>query len=379
MNLKNRLFVSALTALTVCSAVTLSPARQAGAQTPESQISAEWKALGWPLPQSFAPDQIALFKGLNAARGSWSFEAEIDDGAATTSVTGNLEVKGSSQGGMASTWSLLWTWPAENPQHAIVESIIAVPDENQQFGLMLARFGPLKHSEAQLAQKPKVAPTVFTGEWNADQQAVSWTPKELPGTPDDQSAPQEDGPAFTMLITADGKISIQNSQNLPAGQLTSGGATARAGDAPETPELLTGLHHFEQSSDISDPRITRYLPAEATDITLNSGRAGHQAQYRISAEAFDKFLVNVWERYREERAAKPKYWVDYSEEDITRALTGSPVGRYEPKIRETTTTFSFNPLENATSYGGPRRMSAAGATYHFDQKAGMAFHDAGYW
>ena len=185
---------------------------------------------------------------------------------------------------------------------------------------MLVRFGPVKYSEAQLKQKPKVPPTIFMGQWDAEKQTVSWTLRGLPGKQGNQAATQEDAPApaFEMVVAPDGKISIQNSENLPTGQISTGGATARTGEAPqepEKPEFLTGMHRFQKGSEISDPRIMRYLPVEATDIRLISDRNGHMAHYRISAEAFDTFLAEVWERYREERAAQPKSWVHYSKEE----------------------------------------------------------------
>jgi hypothetical protein len=379
----------AIATMFLCSAALLPSSRQAVAQTPESQVSAEWKALGWTLPKSFSPDQIALFKGLNAARGTWSFKAEAVDGDATTALTGNLVTTGGSQGGMASAWNLIWSWPAENPQHAIVENVVAMPEyKNQQFGLMLVRFGPVNYSNAQLKQMPKVQPTVFKGQWDAEKQTVSWTPRELPGKQGNKAAKKEGvpAPAFEMVVARDGKISIQNSENLPTGQISTGGATVRTGEAPlkpEEPEFLTGMHRFQKGSEISDPRIMRYLPAEATDIRLISDRNGHMAHYRISADAFDKFLARVWERYRKERAAEPKRWVDYSEESITAALKGSPVGRYKPRVRSTEIIFDkpivWEPLENATSFEGPRRSSAAGATYYFDRETGIACHEAGYW
>jgi len=380
--------VTAIATMFLCTAVLLSSSRQAVAQTPESQASADWQAFGWTLPKSFSSDQIALFKGLNAARGSWSFEAETVDGDTTTALTGKLVTTGGSQGGMASAWSLTWSWPAENPQYAIEEQILAAPEKNQQFSLMLVRFGPVKYSDVQLKQKPKVRPTIFTGQWDAEKQTVSWTPRGLPGKQGNQAATQEDAPApaFEMVVAPNGKISIQNSKNLPAGQISTGGATARKGEAPqepEKPELLTGMHRFQKGSEISDSRIMRYLPVEATDIRLISDRNGHMAHYRISAEAFDTFLAEVWERYREERAAHPKSWVHYSKENITAARKGSPVGRYEPRVRSTEIIFDkpivWEPLENATRYEGPHKRSAAGATYYFDRETGIACHDAGYW
>lgn len=366
---------------------TVAPSRQAAAQTPAPQVSAEWKALGWTLPESFSPDQIALFKGLNAARGTWSFKAETVDGDTTTALKGNLVTTGGSQRGMASAWSLTWSWPAESPRHAIVENIVAMPEyQNQQFGLMLVRIGPMKYSEAQLKQKPKVPPAIFMGQWDAEKQTVNWRLRSLPGKQGDQAATQEDAPAFEMLVAPDGQISIQNSENLPAGQISTGGATARTGEAPqkpEEPEFLTGMHRFQKGSEISDPRIMRYLPAEATDIRLISDRNGHMAHYRISAEAFDMFFAKVWERYGEEFAARPKSWERYSKEKITAARKGSPVGRYEPRVRSTEIIFDkpivWEPLENATRYEGPRKRSAAGATYYFDRETGIACQDAGYW
>ncbi len=125
------------------------------------------------------------------------------------------------------------------------------------------------------------------------------------------------------------------------------------------------------------------MPAEASDIHLISDRNGHMAHYRISPKAFDAFLEQVWKRYREERAAKPESWLDYSEEEIAEALKGASVGRYEPQVRSTEIIFeevlTWEPLEKAWSYSGPRKRSAAGANYFYDREKGIAFHDAGYW
>ena len=97
--------------------------------------------------------------------------------------------------------------------------------KNQQFGLMLVRFGPVNYSNAQLKQMPKVQPTIFKGQWDAEKQTVSWTPRALPGKQGNQAVTQEDAPApaFEMVVARDGKISIQNSENLPAGQISTGG------------------------------------------------------------------------------------------------------------------------------------------------------------
>jgi len=363
--------------------------RIASAQTLESQVSTEWKALGWTLPESFPKDQLSLFKGLNAARGTWSFKGEAIDGERAAAVTGTLVISGSSQGTMASAWNLIWSWPTEDPQFAIVENIIAMPEyQNQQFGLMLFRFGPVDYSNVQAKQMPKIQPSVFQGKWDAGKQSVSWTQRNLPGERGNQKETKEkqSAAAFEMLVEANGMLSVTNSVDLLSGQISTAQATERAGEWEQEagePEFLTGLHRIAKGSEITDPRIIRYLPAEATDIKLISDRSGHIAHYRISSEAFDKFFERVWKRYREDRAAEPKRWVDYSEEEITEALKGSPLGRYEPVVQSAEILFDkpivWESLEDATSYHGPRRSSAAGATYYFDRESGIVFQDAGYW
>ena len=371
----------------LCVAAFLSAPPPIAAQTPASQISPEWQALGWTLPKSYSPDQIALFKGLNAARGTWSLEAERLGANAPTPLAGKLLVKGGSGGGMASAWNLIWLWPADHPQHAIIENILAMP-EKEQFGLMLVRFGPVEYSEDQPMQKPNTPPSFFTGRWDGKKQKITWVSRPPFGGESDEDAAKEDtsSPAFEMLVDAVGKIAIQNGKHLPEGQIQAGRAIVRLEEAPQKsgePQLLTGLHHIEKGSEISDPRILRYLPSEASDIHLISDRNGHMAHYRISPKAFDAFLEQVWERYREERATKPESWLDYSEEEIAEALKGESVGRYEPQVRSTEIIFeevqAWEPLENAWTYSGPCKRSAAGANYYYDREKGIAFHDAGYW
>ena len=377
----------AMVTVLLCTAAFVCASPQTVAQTPKPQISAEWQALGWTLPKSYSPDQIALFKGLNAARGTWSFEAEKVGGDPATPSSGKLVITGGSKGGKASAWNLLWFWPIEHPQHAIIEQILAMP-EKEQFGLMLVRFGPVKYSEAQPMQKPNTPPALFMGRWDGEKQKITWAPRAPFGGENHQDAAKEDAPSpvFEMLVDALGKISIQKGQHLPKGQIRAGGVTVRLEEAPPksgNPQLLAGMHHVKKRSEISDPRILRYLPLEASDIHLVSDRNGHMAHYRISPKAFDTFLEHVWKRYRKERATKPESWVDYSEEEIAEARKGESVGRYEPRARSTEIIFeeveAWEPLENARSYSGPRKRSAAGATYFYDREKGIAFHDAGYW
>lgn len=144
---------------------------------------------------------------------------------------------------------------------------------------------------------------------------------------------------------------------------------------------------YATAAEVNDSQVQRYLPAAATDIRLYKEPHGHHARYRISPAAFDEFIAATWDRYRADRAAAPKYWLAYTEEEIARARAGSSVGRFEPQFRVTEMVgnrmvekmLSWEPLADAVAYAGPRKSSHAGANYWFDRSAGLAYHDAGYW
>lgn len=140
-----------------------------------------------------------------------------------------------------------------------------------------------------------------------------------------------------------------------------------------------GERHYQEAGEIRNPLIQHYLPASATNITLLTGGAGHYARYNISEADFHTFLNGVWEQYRIDFAEEkgPTYWVDYSEEEIQRELKGTPVDTFS--FPEPVKELNWAPLQNTVVHGGPRRNSSAGATYWFDRKAGVAFHNAGYW
>lgn len=387
INSESPFLCSARTALAILAAALLSPSWEAVAQLPDSETSSRWQAQGWQLPEGFSPEQIALFEGLDKACGTWSFAGETNANEGTTTpLQGNLEIVGKPKAGMFSGWNMSWRWPAEDPQHAIIDSIMAIPGKSQ-FDLMLARFGPMKNSEADLSkQKPKTPPTLFKGTWNAQNRTITWTKEGLSFEPSAQAAKEnspQQGQSFEMALAENGALTIQNSENTPRGHMSTGRAIVRTGEAPEQPAILSGRRSFQSAAEITDPRITRYLPPGATEISLFSERAGHQASYKISAKAFDEFLVAVWDRYRADQSAAPESWVAYSEEDIAKERAGSPVGRYEPKVHAAEIAgdkpMAWEPLENAVSYSGPRKMSAAGATYYYDREAGLAYHNAGYW
>ena len=71
-----------------------------------------------------------------------------------------------------------------------------------------------------------------------------------------------------MVVSADGKILIQNSKHAPQGQMASGKAIVRTGKAPAEPVTLTGKHSFKTVAEIADRRIQPSLPPQATEISV---------------------------------------------------------------------------------------------------------------
>ncbi len=121
---------------------------QAVAQSPPAKTATTWQDLGFnQLPEGFSTDEIPLFEGLNEARGTWSFEGETTDGEAATPLKGSLHIMGNPKSGMLPIWKMVWGWPADDPGHAIIHTIMASPRKNG-FDLMLTRIGPVKNPGA---------------------------------------------------------------------------------------------------------------------------------------------------------------------------------------------------------------------------------------
>ena len=170
-----------------------------------------------------------------------------------------------------------------------------------------------------------------------------------------------------MTVAADGMISIQKSEHMLEGQLVSGKAVARTGNAPAAQVILTGKHSFKTAAEIADRRIKPCLPPQATEISLLSERGGHFAKYKISEADFMKFLDQLWEASKDSSAHQRE----------------SMGGEGEPANREGMArrfkAAGWEPLDNAITYYSPSRPNGAMTTYYYDRNAGIAYHDTGYW
>lgn len=357
-----------LVAIAMCAVAVIRPSWQAAAQSPPEQTATTWQDLGLNLPGDFPTSEISLFEGLNKARGSWSFSGERVDGEVSAPVLGSLHVTGSPQSGMFPMWRMIWSWPAEDSELAIMYIIAAGPRKDG-FDLMLTRIGPVKNLASNKPQ-PGVLPVIFKGTWNADKRTLSWVeggaPPGLPGRSADDAASQPQQ-SFELVVAADGKVAIQNSKHVPPGQMVTAKATDRTGEAPAEPRVLAGKHEFATTNEIADPRIQPWLPPQATDITLFSESGGHFARYKVAPEDFMAFVDKLWE----------------DQKDASAHQRDSMSGEGEPAQQERMVrrfkTLGWDPLENAVMYYSPSKSNGAMTTYYYDRAAEIAYHDRGYW
>jgi hypothetical protein len=160
---------------------------------------------------------------------------------------------------------------------------------------------------------------------------------------------------------------IQNSKHASQGQTASGKAIVRTGKAPAARVTLTGKHSFKTVAEIADRRIQPSLPPQATEISVLSERGGHYARYKVAEADFMKFLDKLWKAKKDSSAHKRNSMAGEGEP----ADRESMVRRFKPA--------GWEPLDSAVTYFSPSKPSGAMTTYYYDRKAGIAYHDTGYW
>jgi hypothetical protein len=124
---------------------------------------------------------------------------------------------------------------------------------------------------------------------------------------------------------------------------------------------------YQNYTEVNDFRIERFLPPAATHITLHKHANGHRARYKIAEAEFHSYLDSLWEKHGAYSAVKRDEW---SDESRIATLEG-----FEQELQ----TLGWEPLVNAVIYHSPVEADGGGATYYYDDEAGIAYHRAGYW
>ena len=369
MKPKSQFSFAAFAAPTMFAAAVLFSSWQAAAQSPSPKKPTTWQDLGFnQVPEGLSTDLIPLFEGLNEARGAWSFEGELTGGEAAISLEGSLHIMGNPKSGMLPVWKMIWGWPADDPEHAIIHTIMASPGKTG-FDLMLTQIGPVKNLGKE-KPNPGIRPTMFEGSWSLENRTITWSESDIAakfGVEAPEEDPSKPKQTFKMVVAADGKILVQNSKHMPQGQMASAKAVVRTGEAPAEPATLTGKHSFKTAAEVTARRFKPCLPPQATEISLLSERGGHFARYKVAEADLMTFLDKLWEAKKDSSAHK----------------RGEMHGEGEPADRERMVTrfkaAGWEPLDKAVVYYSPSKGSGAMTTYYYDREAGIAYHDTGYW
>ena len=339
---------------------------QDSGQDNSAQPMRTWQALGFQqLSKDFSNDQIPLFQGLNAARGTWSMKAEVRTEQDPKQMKGTLLVQGHPQAGMIPMWYL--NWQADSSEKVTSYVLMAGPDKNR-FKLSLVRIGPALRKTKDKASIPRA---LFEGKWNQEQSTISWVeraPPTLAGTEPVQRdvVSEQRDESFEMAIRTNGRITFLNAKNPPNEVFVRAETVEKTEEAPKEPTLLAGKHSFKTLSEIDDPRIEPWIPKQATEISLVCNRGGHLARYKIQELQFLKFVDSLWGK----SDASAHKRSEMSGE-------GEPVSSDE--VARRFKRAGWAPLENATTYYGPSQSNGAITTYYFDREAGVVYHDRGYW
>ncbi|MEM8666050.1 MAG: hypothetical protein AAGG48_00935 [Planctomycetota bacterium] len=333
-----------------------------------SKETTTWKKLGFDhLSEEFSDDQISLFEGLNASRGTWLFEGETVVGGVSSAFAGRLQVSGNPKSGRLPMWKMNWVWTADESEYVMFDSIMASPQGNE-FELMLFRVGPVKKP---IAGRPRdsAQTKMFKGTWDTKNKVINWSKASLP-VRDAQVEVDIADPksSLTMIVTEDGRVSFKSEIETETGPLLfTGNARERIGQAPVETTTLTGKHEFKSATEVTDRRIKPCLPSQATDISLQSERGGHFARYTIAEDDLMEFLDQLWEAEKDNSAHERQQM----------SGEGEPVKK--ERMAKRFASVGWEPLNNATIYYSPSKPSGAMTTYYYDRELGMAYHDTGYW
>ena len=172
----------------------------------------------------------------------------------------------------------------------------------------------------------------------------------MPGKQGKQAAGQEGGCAGTGIRdgrrSATARSPFRTARICLAGQIATGGATARAGDAPQEPdepEFLAGMHRFQKGGrDLRSPGPALPAGGSHRHQTGQRPQRAHGALPHLGGGLRHVPRKTSGRRYRR-RALPPsrKRWVALQRGRVSpQRVEGSPVGRYEPRVRSSEIIFA---------------------------------------
>ena len=127
-----------------------------------------------------------------------------------------------------------------------------------------------------------------------------------------------------------------------------------------------GVFSYASFKDVSDFRVERYLPPDATQITLDKYPQGFRARFTISKEQLDSYLDELWDRYGAYSAVKRGKMFSMDRMDLE---------SHSQRFGD----LSWAHLKDATEYFSPTAANGAGFSVWYRPTEGIAYERAGYW
>lgn len=129
--------------------------------------------------------------------------------------------------------------------------------------------------------------------------------------------------------------------------------------------------HFYHSSfsDVNDFRIERWLPPDATSISLfkHFSGNGYRARFTIDETDLVEYLDEIWQSHGKHSAILRHEFDDDGQETTD--------SYHDAQFQE----LGWVPAKNSIIYHSPVEGDGGGATYYYDRKSGIALQRAGYW
>ena len=124
-----------------------------------------------------------------------------------------------------------------------------------------------------------------------------------------------------------------------------------------------GVFHYASFDNVNDPRVERYLPQAASDITLEKSYSGFRARYRIAKPELDTYLTDF-------SSSNGKH-SHVQDEEISKE---TPVDLASHNQRYGDLGWPY--LNDLVDYSGKTRGNM---TVWHSTEAEIAYQEAGYW
>ncbi|MDA7893893.1 hypothetical protein N9B38_03175 [bacterium] len=126
-----------------------------------------------------------------------------------------------------------------------------------------------------------------------------------------------------------------------------------------------GVFEYDVTQTISDPRVERYLPTDAREVTVDRFASGYRARYLIESDVLEDWFDAVWEEFGEYsvNGKSPPEFITVTNEIFDRKFSG--LGWPRPS--------------EVVFYQGPIAENGAGFAIWYDAETGFAYETATHW